>query len=240
MYNGNISHVDSRGHLNHQNDGEQPRSEAEDAMSVEDESMAGAEGASTAIKEVKTDFIPSTFAPPEYVEKIRARNEAAAKAALVNVVQTRSMTAKKSRDRRDVLRSSSVVNSSRSKTNVMTAHQACSPRTTLVRGKGAKVAAVDDTTLDCMDSPAPQVMTILGKRVTMIDPVRKVFVIDLLSPETCDQIRMMADNHTREVHKNGSKTETWRTLYTYTKMDLPVVEVKDLVKVWSLRSCFFF
>ena len=41
---------------------------------------------------------------------------------------------------------------------------------------------------------------------------------------------MMADNHTREIHKSGSNAETWRTLYTYTKMDLPVVEVKDMVK----------
>lgn len=78
-------------------------------------------------------------------------------------------------------------------------------------------------------SPVPQVMTILGKRVTMIDPARKVFIIDLLSPETCDQIRMMADNHTREIHKSGSNAETWRTLYTYTKMDLPVVEVRNLL-----------
>ena len=44
-----------------------------------------------------------------------------------------------------------------------------------------------------------------------------------------DQIRMMADNHTREMHKTGEDVEIWRTLYTYTKMDLPVVEVKDMV-----------
>eukprot|EP00573_Skeletonema_grethae_P009006 CAMPEP_0201695020 /NCGR_PEP_ID=MMETSP0578-20130828/7101_1 /ASSEMBLY_ACC=CAM_ASM_000663 /TAXON_ID=267565 /ORGANISM="Skeletonema grethea, Strain CCMP 1804" /LENGTH=172 /DNA_ID=CAMNT_0048180793 /DNA_START=10 /DNA_END=529 /DNA_ORIENTATION=+ len=42
-------------------------------------------------------------------------------------------------------------------------------------------------------------------------------------PETCDEIRMMADNHTRNAKKDA---EVWRTLYTYTKMDLPVVEGK--------------
>ncbi len=67
------------------------------------------------------------------------------------------------------------------------------------------------------------VQTVLGKTIHMIDPDRKVFVIDLLSPETCDEIRMMADNHTRNAKKDA---EVWRTLYTYTKMDLPVVEGK--------------
>jgi hypothetical protein len=67
----------------------------------------------------------------------------------------------------------------------------------------------------------------------MIDPVRKVFIIDLLSPEVCDEIRMMADDHTREIHKSGLNTETWRTLYTYTKMDLPVAEVKDMTKKYT-------
>ena len=48
--------------------------------------------------------------------------------------------------------------------------------------------------------------------------------------ETCDEIRMMADNHTRTV-KEGA--DTWRTLYTYTKMDLPVVEVDGMVSKYT-------
>ena len=114
------------------------------------------------------------------------------------------------------------------------AHQACSPRTNVaqVNGGGSKVAAVDAAN-NGKTSQAAEVMTVLGKRVTMIDPVRKVFIIDLLSPSVCDEIRMMADNHTREVHKSGLNTETWRTLYTYTKMDLPVAEVKDMTKRYT-------
>ena len=44
---------------------------------------------------------------------------------------------------------------------------------------------------------------------------------------------MMADNHTREILKSDPNAEPWRTLYTYTKMDLPVVEVKDMVKKYT-------
>ncbi|KAL7528417.1 hypothetical protein ACHAXR_004000 [Thalassiosira sp. AJA248-18] len=221
------SHVESNVNATHPPSSE--ADDADDAMST-DESMASAEDAEMP-KEVETKFLPSTFAPPECVEEIRARMKAAAKVRAVEARQTRSMTAKKNRDRRDTLRSSAS-NSSRSKSNTnAVAHQACSPD--VARGgkcSGSKVAAIS-TVVDSMDSPAPQVMTVLGKRVTMIDPVRKVFVIDLLSPEACDQIRMMADNHTRETGSN----QCWRTLYTYTKMDLPVVEVKDLVKKYTDR-----
>jgi len=223
-----------------------PSSEAEDFMS-DDESMASSEEGvdetpirSADMKEVDTKLIPSTFAPPEYIKRIRARNAAAI--AANNVVQTRSMTAKKNRaERRDgTLRSYSAskgYNSlDQSKTNVTAAHQACSPRSDVSRGgKESDSVKVPDVEImsDNVDSPTPQVMTVLGKRVTMIDPERKVFVIDLISPEKCDKIRRMADNHTREIIKSGSNAETWRTLYTYTKMDLPVVEVKDMVKKYT-------
>ena len=215
MVHNNV-YFDSRGGV-YQNHGGVPPSDAEDVMSI-DESMASTDGI-PGVKEIETEFIPSTFAPPEVVEKIKAKNEAASKLAVVQPRQTRSMTAKKNRERRDSVR-------------LQTAHQACSPKSHVSRGMGSKVAVADDA-IDSIDSPAPQVMTILGKRVTMIDPVRKVFVIDLLSPEVCDQIRMMADNHTREIHKSGSNAEIWRTLYTYTKMDLPVVEVKNMVKKYT-------
>ena len=148
---------------------------------------------------VEIPDIPSTFAPQECVDKIRAKAANAGK--VPHVIQTRSMTAK----------SRSTKKSSKQKVTPIAAHQASSPPST----KGKMLSTVDD-------SPK-EVLTILGKTVHMIDPDRKVFVIDLLSPETCDEIRMMADNHTRNAKKDD---EVWRTLYTYTKMDLPVVEGK--------------
>jgi hypothetical protein len=46
---------------------------------------------------------------------------------------------------------------------------------------------------------------------------------------------MMADNHTLQVHESGSNTQVWRTLYTYTKMDLPVCEVPDMREKYTDR-----
>ena len=167
--------------------------------------------------------LPSTFAPQEYVDRIRAKAKVNA-GQEVNVVQTRSMTAK---SRGSTTKVSPTV-------TTVAAHQASSPpsssknkgKNLLTKKKTSKTVGDD---MNDMNS-TPEVMTILGKRVTMIDPDRKVFVIDLLSPETCDEIRMMADNHTRTV-KEGA--ETWRTLYTYTKMDLPVVEVDGMVSKYT-------
>ena len=210
--------------------------EDDDVMST-DESMTSGDGQP---KEVKTKFIPSTFAPPEVVEEIRARNEEAANRIIVKARQTRSMTAKKNHSSGtppspSAFSPSVASNSSNSsKSNKAAAHQAASPPSSFAKFGKASNAKVAANTSDCLDdgsSDTVQVMTILGKKVTMIDPVRKVFVIDLLSPETCDQIRMMADNHTRE--NVNSSSATWRTLYTYTKMDLPVVEVKDMVKKYT-------
>ena len=203
--------------------------EADDTIST-DESMASTE--EDANEAVKDEFIPSTFAPPECVEKIRARQKAAdEKYNDTQPRQTRSMSRRQRRDNRSKSSKSKPMNSEGAST---VAHQACSPRTNVaqVNGGGSKVAAVDAAN-NGKTSQAAEVMTVLGKRVTMIDPVRKVFIIDLLSPSVCDEIRMMADNHTREVHKSGLKTETWRTLYTYTKMDLPVAEVKDMTKRYT-------
>ncbi len=202
---------------------------SDDEVMSADASMDSLEGATQDIKEVVTEFIPTTFAPPECVKKIKARNDASAKLNTVQPRQTRSITSATSGQQRrgGILQSSSLNDSSRSKTNspnaiVTVAHQACSPRISISRGKGygAKVAPGNAAI-----SSELKYRTILGKRVTIIDEARKVFVIDLLSPEVCDQIRMMADDHTREIHKSGSNVENWRTLYTYTKMDLPAVEV---------------
>ena len=184
--------------------------EADDGMST-DESMAD-EGdpeettATSGINEIESIFLPSTFAPPEVVSIIRAKNEEAAR---LNAIQrqTRSMTSKKNRDRRGGSTASigtpSPASSSKSKSPDVTtdAIQACSPPSSSLSlgGKiigGGKVATLLNAATECDSSPAPQVMTVLGKKVTMIDSSRKIFVVDLISPDVCDQIRMMADNHT--------------------------------------------
>lgn len=232
--NGDTIHHSINTHEDHNTSAEKfiwtdgvPSSDADDTMST-NESMASSKDDSNEVETIDTKFIPSTFAPSECVEKIRAKHKAAAiKHDVVLPRQTRSMSR---RQRRDSSRSSSSKQSSRS---IAVAHQACSPRTTIAPGSacGAKVAA--NTPISDKNSSAPQVMTVLGKRVVMIDPARKVFIIDLLSPAVCDQIRMMADDHTREIHKSGSDAETWRTLYTYTKMDLPVAEVNEMTKKYT-------
>jgi len=190
-------------------------------MEAEMEAKTKAGSVDTTMKE-EVVTLPSTFAPQEYVDRIRAKAKVNA-GQEVNVVQTRSMTAKSRGSTKKV-----------SPTVTVAAHQASSPPSSS-KNKGKNLLTKKKTTkmigddINDMNS-TPEVMTILGKRVTMIDPDRKVFVIDLLSPETCDEIRMMADNHTRTV-KEGA--ETWRTLYTYTKMDLPVVEVDGMVSKYT-------
>ena len=106
------------------------------------------------------------------------------------------------------------------------AHQASSP-------PSQASTSIPGTPLNCGkrdSSPPPKVRTIQGKRVTMIDEALKVFVVDLLTPETCDLVRNMADAHVRQVNETGNRVATWRTLYTYTKQDLPCSEVKNLTE----------
>jgi len=172
---------------------------AADATMKEDDDASSIE--SKPSNKVDVPDVLSTFAPQECIDKIRAKLNAGQEVQQ-HVIQTRSMTSK----------SRSTKKSSKQKVAPIAAHQAKSPPS--IKGK-APTATTDDT--------AVEVMTVLGKTVHMVDPDRKVFVIDLLSPETCDEIRMMADNHTRNAKKDA---EVWRTLYTYTKMDLPVVEGK--------------
>eukprot|EP00985_Skeletonema_marinoi_P000765 scaffold285_cov151-Skeletonema_marinoi.AAC.4 len=177
---------------------------ADATMKEEDDDVSSIE--SKPSNKVDIPDVPSTFAPQECIDKIRAKLNAGQEVQQ-HVVQTRSMTAK----------SRSTKKSSKQKVAPIAAHQAKSPPS--IKGKVPSPATTDDT--------AVEVMTVLGKTVHMVDPDRKVFVIDLLSPETCDEIRMMADNHTRNAKKDA---EVWRTLYTYTKMDLPVVEGKTKEK----------
>jgi len=183
----------------------------------EDDASVESDASSSSLSEKKEVDIPdllSTFAPQECVDKIRAKVKAnAGQQAPSHVIQTRSMTAAKSR-------STTKKSSKQTVVPIIAAHQASSPPSI----KDKKVDAATDAT------DTPEVLTVLGKTIHMIDPDRKVFVIDLLSPKTCDEIRMMADNHTRNAKKEA---EVWRTLYTYTKMDLPVVEVKDMVSKYT-------
>jgi hypothetical protein len=106
------------------------------------------------------------------------------------------------------------------------AHQASSPSDS---ASLSRFGALNRS--DCRDrdaSPPPSVRLINGHKVTIIDEQLKVFVVDLLTSETCDLIRHMADKHVKDVHESGSNAATWRTLYTYTKRDLPCSEVKGL------------
>ena len=77
-------------------------------------------------------------------------------------------------------------------------------------------------------SPPPSTRVINGHKVTIIDEELKVFIVDLLTLETCNLVRRMTDDHTKRVEKSGSNAVTWRTLYTYTKRDLPCSEVEGL------------
>lgn len=143
--------------------------------------------------------LPSTFAPDYVVEQIRSRrlieNLADAK------IPSNKKPLKQSQNR--VLTRSAAKALKKKSTKAAVAHQAASPVSS--RSEPAAICGGD--------SPEPQVMTILGKRVTMIDPDRKVFVIDLLSPEQCDHIRQMADDHTRHCHDSGSCSPVWRKFF---------------------------
>jgi len=74
----------------------------------------------------------------------------------------------------------------------------------------------------------PRVLTSNNCKVTMLDDKRKVFVIDLVSKETCELIRYLTEDHLLRMDQSKSNDKTWRTLYTYTKMDMPCNEVTSL------------
>ncbi|KAL7510479.1 hypothetical protein ACHAXN_007385 [Cyclotella atomus] len=157
--------------------------------------------------------LPSTFAPDYVVERIRSRR------LIESLVEPKSPPdAKTVTQNRAITRSVAKAMKKNATEAAAVAHQAASP-----------VSKAEAGIEYDADSTEPEVMTVLGKKVTMIDPVRKVFIIDLLSPEQCDHIRMMADNHTRRVYEeSGPSAPVWRTLYTYTKMDLPVCEIPKM------------
>ena len=231
-------------HVNQQRSAPVPPEPNNDVVTAADESMDSFELKELEVGASET-FFPSTFAPPECIEKIiQARNTAAQQIVLNQQQQrqTRSMTSQSTSPNNDSSQQLlKAVNHGTAATTAILTHQACSPRSSsIASSRGSKVAplvqaATNAATVrgssDMSDMP---VRTIYGKKVTIIDAARKVFVIDLLSAEVCNQIRSMADDHTREIHTSGSGVENWRTLYTYTKMDLPAVEVRSF---YSLCDC---
>ena len=78
----------------------------------------------------------------------------------------------------------------------------------------------------------PRVFIANHRKVTMLDEHKKVFVIDLISHETCRHIRALTEDHLiRNKLCGGANVETWRMLYTYTKMDMPCNEVQSLASI---------
>lgn len=224
----------------------QPPTQHYESMEEEDADSFGpiSENATAELKDDDDDMsdsdsvdLPSTFAPDYVVERIRSRR------LIESLVEPKSPpNAKTVIQNRAITRSVAKAMKKNATEAAAVAHQAASP-----------VSKAEAGIEYDADSTEPEVMTVLGKKVTMIDPVRKVFIIDLLSPEQCDHIRMMADNHTRRVYdESGPSAPVWRTcvvfsivllldfashiysplivgtLYTYTKMDLPVCEIPKM------------
>jgi hypothetical protein len=67
-----------------------------------------------------------------------------------------------------------------------------------------------------------------GYKVTIVDWDLKIFVIDMISKVTCSLIRSLTDNYVTEVESSNQPEKSWRTLYTYTKMDIPICDVQGL------------
>lgn len=163
--------------------------------------------------------LPSTFAPDYVVERIRSRR------LIENLADAKTPSNKKplKQSQNRVLTRSAAKALKKKSTKAAVAHQAASP----VSSRLEPSPAIG------VDSPEPQVMTILGKRVTMIDPVRKVFVIDLLSPDQCDHIRQMADDHTRHCHDSGSCSPVWREFFSVCIFSL-VIDISHVVSMLSM------
>jgi len=141
--------------------------------------------------------LPSTFAPENVVETIRSRR------LIDNLVDVKSPLKCKPTQNRVLTRSAARALKKNSSHTAAMPHQAASP----MSSQGDSSSKCDGV------CPHSQIMTVLGKRVTMIDLVKKIFIIDLLSPEQCDEIRRMADDHTHKVHESGSNTEVWSKLH---------------------------
>jgi hypothetical protein len=65
-------------------------------------------------------------------------------------------------------------------------------------------------------------------QVTFVDDAYKIFAIDLLDAATCDRINRLTDHYVEHVKSIGREELSWRTLYTYTKMDIPCCDVPGM------------
>ena len=97
--------------------------------------------------------------------------------------------------------------------------------------RGASHSGKSRSSLDSNEPTVGTVKIIQGFKVTIVDEENKVFVIDLVSPETCKLLRRLADDHCAQAEASGNVAGSWRTLYTYSKMDLPCCEVLDLMNI---------
>jgi len=97
--------------------------------------------------------------------------------------------------------------------------------------RGASHSGKSRSSLDSNEPTVGTVKIIQGFKVTMVDEENKVFIIDLVSPETCKLLRRLADDHCAQAEASGNVAGSWRTLYTYSKMDLPCCEVLDLMNI---------
>lgn len=66
-----------------------------------------------------------------------------------------------------------------------------------------------------------------GHRVTMIDPDRKVFVVDLLTPAICERIKILTNRHL----SNPETSVAWREMFKYTSLDMPCCDVPPVMEI---------
>ena len=68
--------------------------------------------------------------------------------------------------------------------------------------------------------------------VNMLSNRYKIFVIDMIPPEQCDEIRRLASQYEKHVTRRiGEDHAVYRQLYSYTKLDLPCREVPGLARI---------
>ena len=53
----------------------------------------------------------------------------------------------------------------------------------------------------------------------------------MVQNEICDMVRYYTDRHVQYLESHGRSDMAWRTLYTYTKMDIPCCEVPGLTPI---------
>lgn len=77
-----------------------------------------------------------------------------------------------------------------------------------------------------------QLLFIHGIPVHIIHAPTKIFVVDLVPDSVCESWRRLVQTHLSSLPTNGRRG--WRTLYTYTKMDLPCADIPSFAPVVAL------